>query len=301
MDLFHELENLAVNATYEDSDEDKISDDPSQGTIKMFQDRFGYTYEQAAELACITKTINNPSSTMQTMLSPAQARIVYAVKLDGPISTPQKVQIATNLPTVPQSYHGSGEEGNAAFCKVEGRSKVAIEQWISAQKIYNFKPLFVPEGRAYKDLCPTSLYPTLGKDTTLPQYRPQDTHLLGSPPSFGPPDTQFPVWYFFYGTLADVPKLRSLLSLGEDEIPILHEASVMGGNLATWGNGKYNALLNGPETSRIEGSAYQVASEEDEDALREYETNAYEVVKCSIVMNGCVVDGRTFRFVGEID
>jgi hypothetical protein len=163
------------------------------------------------------------------MISPPQARTIYAVKLEGPISTPQKVHIAANLPTVPKSYHGSGEEGDAAFCKIDGRSKIAIESWLSTQKESNFRPLFVPEARAYKELCPHSLYPTLGKDPTLPQYRPQDPHLLDEAPSFGRTGDQFPVWYFFYGTLADIPKLRSLLSLSEDEMPILHESSVMGG------------------------------------------------------------------------
>lgn len=154
------------------------------------------------------------------------------------------------------------------FCKVDGRAKMAIENWLSAQKEPGFRPLFVPVGRAHKELSSQSLYPTLGKDTILPQFRPQDPHLLRTAPSFGRTQDQYPVWYFFYGTLASVPKLCSLLSLSEDEIPILHEASVTGGKMETWGQGKYNALVDGPETSRVEGSAYQVMSEEHEDALR---------------------------------
>lgn len=272
MELFDELENLAVSATYEEAEENTASYDPTQGTIRMWQERFGYTYDQATELIGITRTVKKPSiTTQQAMLSPVQARTIYALKLDGPISTPQKVQIAANLPTIPESYHGSGEEGDAVFCKVDGRTKIAIENWLSTQKeMISFRPLFVPEGKAYKELSPHSLYPTLGKDVTLPQYRPPDLDTPGS--SFGRPHDQFPVWYFFYGTLADAPKLASLLSLPEGEIPILYEASVRGGRMETWGKGKYNALVDGPGTSCIKGSAYQVMSEEHEDALRKYET-----------------------------
>jgi len=158
----------------------------------------------------------------------------------------------------------------------------------------------VPEGKAYKELCPHSVYPTLGKDATLPQYRSQDPDLLDEPPSFGQGQNQYPVWYF-YGTLADVAKLRSLLPLAENEMPILHEATIMGGSMKTWGHGKYNALVHGAETSCIKGAAYQVKSEEHEDALRKYETSAYEVVRCSIEMNGIFVQECTFRFVGEVD
>lgn len=97
------------------------------------------------------------------------------------------------------------------------------------------------------------------------------------------------------------PKLGSLLSLSEDEIPILHEASVTGGKMETWGERKYNALVDGPEMSRVKGSAYQVMSEEHEDALRKYETESYEVVRCLIEMDSITVQGCTFRFVREID
>jgi hypothetical protein len=221
MDLLHELESLAVSAAYEESEENATSCDSTRGTVKMWQERFGYTYGKATELIRIARTIQKPSTaTQQTVLSPAQARAIYALKLDSPISTPQKVQVIANLSMIPESYHGSGEEGDAVFCKVNGRAKMAIENWLSTQKEIGFRPLFVPDGRAYKELSPHSLYPTLGKDATLPQYRPQDPHLLDTPASFGRTHDQFPVWYFFYGTLASVPKLCILLSLPEGEIPI---------------------------------------------------------------------------------
>jgi hypothetical protein len=85
------------------------------------------------------------------------------------------------------------------------------------------------------------------------------------------------------------------------KFPILHKASATGGKIETWGKGKYKALVDGPETSRIKGSAYQVMSEEHEDALRKYESEEYEVARCLIEMNSTTVQGCTFRFVGEID
>jgi hypothetical protein len=302
MDLCDELENLAITATFEEPEQNAVSCDPTQGTIRMWQERFGYTYEEAAERLQIISIAKKQSAvTRQETLLPAQARTIYALKLEGPISTPQKVQIVANLSTIPKSYYGSGEEGDAVFCKIDGKAEKAIEHWLFMQTEVNFGPLFVPEGKAYKELCSGSLYPTLGKDATLPQYRPQDPHLLDTTPSFGRAHDQFPVWYFFYGTLANIPKLQSLLSLPEDEKPVLHEASVMGGKMETWSNGKYNALIDGPENRCVKGLAYQVMSEEHEDALRKYETSVYEVVRCLIKIGGATVEGCTFRFVGQPD
>jgi hypothetical protein len=123
------------------------------------------------------------------MLSPAQARSVYLVKLEGPISTAASVQIAGSLPTVPEPYQGSSDEGNTSFCKVTGQTKLAIENWISKQRGPIFRPLFVPVGMAYKELSSQSLYPTLGKDTILPHFRPQNPHLLEVAPSFAEHNT----------------------------------------------------------------------------------------------------------------
>lgn len=131
MDLFDELENLAVSAVYDERREDEDTQDANKGTIKMWQDRFGYTYEEAAAVIGITQTAMKPSTSIQQeTLSPAQARVVYLLKLDGPISTPQKVQIAANLATIPESHHGSSDTGDSVFCKVDGRAKIAIEKWL---------------------------------------------------------------------------------------------------------------------------------------------------------------------------
>jgi hypothetical protein len=302
MDLFDELENLAATATYEETD-DTATNDATEGSIKTWRERFGYTHDRATELIRAIRFSRQQSVIIQnTDLSAKEARRIYILKLEQLISTPEIVQVITGLSTILKSFRGRGENGDVLFCEIDGRTKFAIENWLSIQRAASFRPLFVPDRRAYKEISPCSLYPTLNKDSTLPQYQPQDPHLLTSPlPTFGRKHDQFPVWYFFYGTLASVTKLCTILTSPEDKNPILHDASVRGGKIETWGAGKYKALTNGPTTNVITGSAYQVVSEEDEDALRRYETDQYEVVRCSIEMNNTIVEGCTFRFIGETD
>lgn len=42
-------------------------------------------------------------------------------------------------------------------------------------------------------------------------------------------------------------------------------------------------------------------SEAHEDAMRKYETDAYEAVRCLININCTMVQGCTFRYVGDTD
>jgi hypothetical protein len=94
----------------------------------MWQERFGYTFEEAAERLQIIRVVKTDYAvTRQAILSPAQARTIYTLKLEGPTSTPQKVQIVANLSTIPGSYHDSGKEGDAVFCKIDGQTKKPIE------------------------------------------------------------------------------------------------------------------------------------------------------------------------------
>lgn len=111
---------------------------------------------------------------------------------------------------------------------------------------------------------------------------------------------QYPVWYFFYGTLANTEVLSRQLSLPEDKISLLAPAIISGGVIKTWAS-KYKALVDGSSSCLVKGSAFQVMSREQEDALRSYETDNYEVVRCEISTGGSAVPGCTFRFVGKID
>ncbi|KAK5240470.1 hypothetical protein LTR40_011694 [Exophiala xenobiotica] len=120
-------------------------------------------------------------------------------------------------------------------------------------------------------------------DLALPQHRSDDTTFEPAPL----PD-QYPVWYFFYGTLADPDVLSQHLNL--ETAPSYIPAHVVGGQIRT-------ALVDAPGTE-VYGSAFLVESRDQEDALRIYETDKYEVVRCHITMQTGVVCGLTFRFDG---
>ncbi|KAF2683302.1 hypothetical protein K458DRAFT_418934 [Lentithecium fluviatile CBS 122367] len=71
------------------------------------------------------------------------------------------------------------------------------------------------------------------------------------------------------------------------------------GRLMKWG--RYKALVNGSKDDKVQGFMYTIQDEEQEDALRRYETAKYEVVRCLMIS---LVDARefvglTFRFREE--
>ncbi|KAL8846705.1 MAG: hypothetical protein Q9221_008233 [Calogaya cf. arnoldii] len=114
-----------------------------------------------------------------------------------------------------------------------------------------------------------------------------------------PAQMEYPVWYLFYGTLADPETLRECITL--PSTPRLVPASTKGGVLRSWGR-KYKALVNGPADARIDGFAYLVETADHEEYLRFRETEAYEVVRCPITFEGGEeVQGLTFRFVKQED
>jgi hypothetical protein len=106
-----------------------------------------------------------------------------------------------------------------------------------------------------------------------------------------PTQHEYPVWYFFYRTLAQSDVLSDLV--GTD--PVYHDAKIRGGVLESWGN--YKALNNDPsQRNTVHGKTFLVTCEEDEEALRLYEPEAYEIARCRIEMEeGRVIDGLTFR------
>lgn len=109
--------------------------------------------------------------------------------------------------------------------------------------------------------------------------------------------------YFFYGTLKEPQTLSRIL-----DKPVLqsalHAAYVVGYSIEMWG--QYKALVIGPQGDIIEGIAYEVQSEEDEEKLAFYETSAYEVAPCNIYL--CAEEagvepekicGNTFKYAGD--
>jgi dsDNA-binding SOS-regulon protein len=223
----------------------------------------------------------------------ASSRSTYILKLEGPLDTAAKVQEAANLEVLPAITPGTGELGDASFVTMDTTARDAIAVWLSKQRT-NFVPTFVRISKSGKDLSEHSMYPTLGVDTTLPQYRADSLDA-----KFVPTQNQYPVWYFFYGSLAIADILSLHLALSEK--PIFIPAIVTGGVIKKW-KGKYNALLDsdGAENACVDGWAYLVETEEHEEALRLYETENYEIVRCAISMEGRsdAVKGLTFKFVG---
>lgn len=267
MDLLYELENLAVIAQ-----DNKSHEGPFQ------------------ELLQEAKPMD--FCPVQTKLQLQQdLKSTYLVKLDGPLGTASKVQELAGMLHLPQQVEGSGDvSGDTSFCFVNGVEKRAI---IGALSSISFTPTFIHINKAEKALSSDSAAPCLGYDVTLPHHR-----ATGLSHDFLPAQNQFPVWYFFYGTLANPDVLVEKLGLCAR--PILRPATVEGANIRTWG-GKYKALVDGD--SPVTGWAYEVTSAGHEDALRYYETSQYEVVRCAIVMNDTNehVWGLTFRFAGSCD
>lgn len=63
------------------------------------------------------------------------------------------------------------------------------------------------------------------------------------------------------------------------------DARVKGGRLSSWG-GKYKALVDGQLEDVVVGRSVLVRNAEEEDGLRFFETEAYEIVRCRIELTG---------------
>ncbi|KAI8938231.1 hypothetical protein NX059_005892 [Plenodomus lindquistii] len=222
----------------------------------------------------------------------------YLFKISSPI-TPAILASSAFLSSQPNFISGEGKFGVTQFCQVAESDITHIKSWL-ATTYPSYSPTFVPINKAFKELSTSSIYPTLGLDTTLPHLRPHTVTNV----QFLPTQSQYPVWYFFYGTLADSSFLAELFCSPSGDSPKLFPATIRDGKLRTWGR-KYNALVDSPG-SQLRGWAYEVKSRDEEDALRVYETAKYEVVRVAISLEERVnswktVQGCTFRFAGQMD
>lgn len=230
-------------------------------------------------------------------LSGVSSRNTFLLKLNGPLKNPTKMQEAAGLLTTPEIAKGTDVvDGTreASFCYIDNAAKQAVVDWLSKENITGFYPTIISVLRAYKDLSSISAYPTLDVDTTIPQHRAANPNTV-----FRPMQDGYPVWYFFYGSLADADYLLGRLPhIGR---PGYRQASITGGVIKSW-VGKYQALTDSPETARIDGWAFHVVCREYEDALRIHYTESDEIVRCSITMedwSDVVVKGLVFRFAGQ--
>ncbi|PGH09424.1 hypothetical protein AJ80_07699 [Polytolypa hystricis UAMH7299] len=81
-----------------------------------------------------------------------------------------------------------------------------------------------------------------------------------------PAQDDYPMWYFFYGSLHDPVRLVRLLMLPETTPIRLYPARITGGVLKLWG-GRYKAMIDGPSIVVVEGPVYEVQTKGEEDAL----------------------------------
>jgi hypothetical protein len=221
----------------------------------------------------------------------------FLIKLEGPISDSENIKQLACLSTPPVLRTSQDEESGevTTFAELNGAQISFLQDRMPSA----FNPVIVAvRNAAPKQLFTYSPCPALGLDPTMPQHREPDPLMvkLSSSPA-RPLQNEYPVHYFFYGTLAEPNRLTRLLGL--DQESHLPTASICGGKLTTWG-GKYLGLVDGKEACVVRGWAYEVCTKEAEDVLRGYETDMYEVVRVDITIEGLeqAVKGLTFRFVG---
>ena len=276
------------------------SDKEAQGFSRDAYEHWMNMGGQSAYSHGETKYVDTPASQANSSS--------YLILLEGVLNTPKSIQDAANLPEPPHTVQADSETRDAVFCEIDGTIKQSIENWLSQQKS-TFRPTFIRISKAKKDLDSNSIYPTLGLESTLPQHRySSDPGFIATLARSRVPSNrtkrpilqdEYPAWYFFYGTLADPVVLIRLLSPSEAGTPTLIPASISRGLIKSWA-GKYKALIDGASTDHVHGSAYEVTSREQEDALLTYETENYEVVRCCITMASERVQGLAFRFVGSL-
>lgn len=227
----------------------------------------------------------------------------YLIKLEcGSSPSTEAVDLMRFLPKKPNILNGIDDDGNTTrFCILSSSQKMTFLNALSNAHP-SFQPTLIRTSIASKDLSATSSHPTLGVDATLPQFRPDNSSSFSPRPA----QDEYPVWYFFYGTLADAGVLsRVVVGPGDEKAAAdicYKRARVRRGRLTCLGE-KYLALVDADEGSVVDGWAYQVKDRAEEDSLRVYETGMYEVVRCTVEVMGekeGVVHGLTFRLAKGI-
>ncbi|CAD0086763.1 unnamed protein product [Aureobasidium vineae] len=318
--LLQELERMGANAA--DFEDDEISEvdinrwrtlfsttyEDAENSIKAYRadiDRQRFSGElwlelraskeaqgfdrEACEYAlfCRSKVMNADTPTTSPRSAHSLANdTLSGLILGGPLSTPEDARdIAGFTPTVAKA---ESEDSSASFCYVTAEEEQRIRKGLGDRGV-SFEPWFITINVAAKH---HSALPKLGvDDTTMPQHRLNNITDLTQ---------QYPILYFFYGTLAQPEVLKRVLESEHEPNPSsLQPAHVLGGKITNLG--QYRALVNSSSDSRVSGHAFMVQSENQERALRLHETKLYEVVRCDIWLSGrsVPVKGLTFRLAAS--
>ncbi|CAM1504457.1 Fc.00g020480.m01.CDS01 [Cosmosporella sp. VM-42] len=285
MEAIAELESIAQAAAYDDSAEEH----PEIDTVRQYMDLFGLDEHEAM------KKINELRGLMPEegpKVKPKSTRAAaYLVKLQGQLPDAEAVKSIAGLSELPEVVTGSDDSGrNATFCRVDHQARSAIAKHFS-NNCFGDSPTFFQLTLADKSLSDASAAPTLGLDTTMPQNRPESQDTV-----FRPTQDEYPVWYFFYGPLANPDELSIILRLSDK--PQYAAATIKGGRLAAW-----NAIVDaypGQGMADFQGKAFLVRTPKEEESLRFSVTDKFEVVRCKIRMTDQenLVDGLTLRHVG---
>lgn len=317
MDLLGELEAMANTAT--------IDTEASMSDIKRWQRLFGFTIDEARKeieayrgdlskklvphvLWNLVEDVKEPlefdieaySYSLEFRRSPQQPKgkvvrsdnATYIVKLGGPISTPEDIQVVAGLEKLPVKSTGQGETGEAEFCTISSSAKDQVLEWLASNHP-TYTPTIVRLSKSAKELGSYSLAPFIGQETTLPHQRANTVDFEPLPRQ-----NEYPVWYFFYDLLLEPKLLQRQLGLAKE--PVCRPAQIQGAKMRSW-QGKYKAIADGSDEDIVEGGAFLVKNAQQEDSLKFFETDMYEIVRCRIRMSDGLreeVPGLVFRFCG---
>jgi hypothetical protein len=286
MDYFDELDDSAIEAF---ADLGLATEDHDGSHVEKLSDA---AIQALSDFRLAGDQPENSNPDVNTSAAnPSRRRRVqtnYLLRLDYPFTTPRDVAHQLGLSRVPKIEVGEGEDGSTCFCHLDQSGIDALDAW-SARTAKDYpgrKWTKVMLNIAHKD---TAL-PHLGRDETLPQHRPCTSV---------PQKTEYPIDYFFYGTLAAPDRLARLFGIEINEVAELRPAICLDGRFRIWAN-KYRALVDCPG-GKVQGHVFRVKSVEEEEALRAYEGDSYEVVNARVEIRGEVKGCRTFRFAGYKD
>jgi hypothetical protein len=143
--------------------------------------------KESYEYSLHLQSMKNGISRSQDSAHKTPEKRLFLLKLDGPLGTPDIVRKVAKLNEIPRALPTTTDsESNGTFIIVNGATKDVILQTFAEQI---FQPFFQQYNKAEKALSSTTLFPTLGIDSTLPQFR-----ISGVP---WPKQNQYPVYYFF--------------------------------------------------------------------------------------------------------
>ena len=218
------------------------------------------------------------------------SQVCYLAYLNSDLTSPQHVQEIAHLSSPPElrsseRQHWSDDEEDehesepgeqfSAFqqyeescCVVDLDTKIALEKWAQ-----------IDPKKVLKIIGPLI-----------------DTASSPAPASTARALHDYPVPYFFYGTLADPAFLAGKLEL--EDVPVLQRGTIRGYKVKMWG--KYKALIGGQGRGEVvEGWVYMVKTKEDLEKLAVWEGENYEVDLCDVFVKGDEkVLGNVFVFCG---